>query len=471
MKRSFLLLACWFLACAPDAPKPARFVARHDALSTGVVISEVYGGGGVATSTYRHDFVELLNRGTAAVDVSGWSVQYASDTGGSWLVTSLGTFGALQPGQSLLVRLGTAGSAGMTLPAHDVSGGSAMASAAGKVALVNSTTGLTGTCPPASSYVDLVGYGSAASCAEGGPTPNTSPTTSVSRIGNGCTETDSNSNDFTVSGPTPRSSMDSVITCGVTPPVDAGTTPVDAGTTPTDAGCLQLASWPVANTAGGYDAPQETTWGELNTEIPSRADGGMDVLTLEAYFGNGLTLPATETFNASSTYATCEVCALLSRGCDSTGACAKDFFARAGTASVTFASQDEQNGQLTGSLTSMRFVEWDFMNDQAVPGGDCVELAAQNVNLTWGAGPTGGGGGGGGSATGGGSGGGSATGGGTGGSDAGVTEADAGTGGGDGKLGGQSGCGCTTGAEAPLALLFLCALGFWRRRTRSFRVG
>ena len=46
-----------------------------------VVISQVYGGGGNTGATLTHDFIELYNRGTAAVDISDWSLQYASATG------------------------------------------------------------------------------------------------------------------------------------------------------------------------------------------------------------------------------------------------------------------------------------------------------------------------------------------------------------------------------------------------------
>ena len=38
------------------------------ALASNVVISQVYGGGGNAGATYRHDFIEILN--TSGVDVS-----------------------------------------------------------------------------------------------------------------------------------------------------------------------------------------------------------------------------------------------------------------------------------------------------------------------------------------------------------------------------------------------------------------
>ena len=52
-----------------------------EAISPDVVISQVYGGGGNSGATYTHDFIELFNRGTAAVSLAGWSVQYTSATG------------------------------------------------------------------------------------------------------------------------------------------------------------------------------------------------------------------------------------------------------------------------------------------------------------------------------------------------------------------------------------------------------
>jgi predicted extracellular nuclease len=55
-----------------------------------VVISQIYGGAGAApNATYRRDFIELYNRGPAAVDLTGWSVQYAAPGGAAWVVTPL----------------------------------------------------------------------------------------------------------------------------------------------------------------------------------------------------------------------------------------------------------------------------------------------------------------------------------------------------------------------------------------------
>ena len=60
------------------------FVQPAQAVSPDIVISQVYGGGGNSGATLKNDFIELYNRGATAVNVTGWTVQYASSTGSSW---------------------------------------------------------------------------------------------------------------------------------------------------------------------------------------------------------------------------------------------------------------------------------------------------------------------------------------------------------------------------------------------------
>ena len=69
------------------------------AATSSVVVSQVYAGGGNAGATYQNDFVELFNRGSAAVDLTGWTVQYASATSTSWSATPLS--GTIAPGRPL----------------------------------------------------------------------------------------------------------------------------------------------------------------------------------------------------------------------------------------------------------------------------------------------------------------------------------------------------------------------------------
>src|SRR5512143_2256981 len=71
--------------------------------SPNLVISQVYGGGGNSGATLKNDFIEIFNRGSVAVDVSNWSVQYASATGSSWQRTNLPSI-TVPPGGYLLVQ-------------------------------------------------------------------------------------------------------------------------------------------------------------------------------------------------------------------------------------------------------------------------------------------------------------------------------------------------------------------------------
>jgi predicted extracellular nuclease len=172
------------------------------AVSASIVISQVYGGGGNSGATYTNDFIELFNRGASAIDVSTWSVQYASATGTTWTMTTLS--GSIAPGKHYLVQE-AAGAGGTTpLPAPDATGSVAMSATAGKVALVSDQT-LIGaiSCPAAQ---DFVGYGATANCSETAPTATLSNTTAAIRAADGATDTDNNSSDFTAGAPTPRNS-------------------------------------------------------------------------------------------------------------------------------------------------------------------------------------------------------------------------------------------------------------------------
>ena len=173
----------------------------------GVVISQVYGGGGNAGATLRNDFIELYNNTPAAVNLEGWSVQYASATGTTWQVTTLPAL-SIRPGQYLLVQQAPGAAGTVSLPTPDASGVIAMSATAGKIALLNNSTALTELCPVGgnATVVDFVGYG-AANCAESTPTSVLSNSTAALRKGLGTTDTENNTSDFTTDGaPVPRNS-------------------------------------------------------------------------------------------------------------------------------------------------------------------------------------------------------------------------------------------------------------------------
>ncbi len=151
-------------------------VANH------VVISEVYGGGGNSGATLKNDFIELYNPTDSPVDISGWSVQYASATGTSWQVTPL--TGSIAPHRYCLVQEAQGAGGTLNLPTPDVTGTLAMGGTNGKVALVNSATALSGANPSSSLYVDLLGYGTANGYEGSASAPALSNTTSAERKAN-----------------------------------------------------------------------------------------------------------------------------------------------------------------------------------------------------------------------------------------------------------------------------------------------
>src|SRR2546423_2298695 len=157
MTRRMLLAVVVVVAVVALTPGAAH------AASADVTISQVYGGGGNAGATYTSDFIELFNRGTAAVDLAGWSVQYAAATGTSFQSTALS--GSIAPGAHFLVQE-AAGAGGTTpLPTPDVTGSIAMAAGSGKVALVSSAGGRGG----------VVGGGGAKRVARGGARGGAAP--------------------------------------------------------------------------------------------------------------------------------------------------------------------------------------------------------------------------------------------------------------------------------------------------------
>lgn len=247
MKRFYLylvvlvVLSIWFGSDFKSRAQSGKFrnIEQNDEISKkeikgvsqNLVISQFFGGGGLANAPFRNDFVELFNRGTSPVNVNGWSVQYASASGTNWLPTNLPNI-SIAPGQYFLIQFESNGSIGAVLPTPDLIAPlvqpegfiTNLSSTTGKIALVNSTTRLpVSTCPSSDpNIVDLVGYGSTANCFEGARTANLSVTTAGIRNGSGCDDTDSNVTDFTIGAPAPRNRNSPFGTCNLGGLLQAG---------------------------------------------------------------------------------------------------------------------------------------------------------------------------------------------------------------------------------------------------------
>lgn len=191
------------------APVPA---AQASPAGTGVIISEVFGGGSSNTTpgSKANDFIELYNPTAAAIPVNGWSVQYRSATGTSAQVTEL--TGEILPGEHYLIQEGTFTTPESTqLPKPDAQGGISMSGTNGVVLLVKNTDQFTTTGNLAGAgdpLVDMVGYGTTPTSFEGARTGvQLSTTTSAQRdLTAAQPDSDNNATDFTELAPTPVNS-------------------------------------------------------------------------------------------------------------------------------------------------------------------------------------------------------------------------------------------------------------------------
>ncbi len=265
-----------------------------------VLISQVYGAGGNTGATYNSDYVELHNRSSGTVNLTGWSLQYASATGTSWQSAPLS--GSIAPGKYFLIRL-SSGAIGAPLPTPDLtpSTGINMGGTSGKVALMNTATVLSGASPlGVGGLQDFVGYGTAGAFEGSGAAPSPSSTTAIFRAGSGATDTGDNAADFSLSTPNPRNSLFGggsapVISSPLSTSGTVGqafTYQISASNTPTSFGATGLPTGLSVNTATGLISGTPSVAGSYNVSISATNASGSDsktlVLTVNPSGGGGL---------------------------------------------------------------------------------------------------------------------------------------------------------------------------------------
>jgi predicted extracellular nuclease len=200
--RSRVMAVLFIAALAVSIALFAR-AGTASAASTGVVINEVYGGGGNTNAPYQNDFIELRNLSSSPVDLSNDSIQYDAATGTTYAYYVTDLTGSIPANGLYLIQeaAGTTETGAPALPTPQTTGTINLSATAGRVALVSNTTALAGTATPTSpGVIDFVGYGSTASQSETSPAPAPSNTASDQRTG---ADTDNNSTDFIVAAPTP----------------------------------------------------------------------------------------------------------------------------------------------------------------------------------------------------------------------------------------------------------------------------
>lgn len=266
-----------------------------NSFSQQVRIVQINGGGGDPGAAYNQDFVELFNSGTSTIDISGWSIQYATATGSTWSEVIMPASTLIPGGRHYLVGL-AAGVNGAPLPTPDLTGSFDMDMSSGKVALVNNSILLSGTVCSGSSIIDLVGYGSTASCYEGNPvnTTNIDNTKWIGQVNGGCYNFNDNNADFSIFFyRTPYNSTAPQIFCGV-PMLDVADVNTTFMTTALPGGYIQalylLLGFHLDNYPGNIIITAPTGW-----EVSLTSNSG---------FANSISLPFnSSTLNSQEVYA------------------------------------------------------------------------------------------------------------------------------------------------------------------------
>jgi hypothetical protein len=204
--------------------------AQAQAAGPGLVINEVYGGGGGGVATFEHDFVELRNTTAGPVTLTGKSLQFR---GPNSTVLPLAENVVVLPdvvvpaGENFLVKgasaSGNPNPPGEPLPEPDLTTTLNLGGVDGQIFLADTTAptnpnlenGTAGnTFDP--NVLDFVGYGTATSFEGAGPTPTQTAADSVSRNAEGA-DTDANPTDFAVTNPpTPTACTGCSLVSGVT---------------------------------------------------------------------------------------------------------------------------------------------------------------------------------------------------------------------------------------------------------------
>jgi predicted extracellular nuclease len=201
---------------------------KVQAVSTTLVISQFQ----VAGINAADEFVELHNVANDPIDINNYSLVYRSGNGTDDILLYSWATSVIIP------------SGGYYLIAHELYDGTTLAD-------VSYNLGATGTLAGASAGIgirdesgtllDSVGYGSATNAfVEAATTSTPSANRSKSKLNNGCTDTDNNFNDYTLTNPSaPQNSSSPAVICTLPdiPPTITSTTPLDEASdvpTPSD---------------------------------------------------------------------------------------------------------------------------------------------------------------------------------------------------------------------------------------------
>ena len=223
-------LAALAIACTPKSTETTTS-ASNEALNdntsgSGLVISQIYGGGGTSTGLWNRGYVELFNRTKSPISLKGISLHYSGPISDLGLAARLPSDAVVPAGGYYLVGF-LAGQTGFDLRPDTNGLPVGVLPVNGKLAMVRmvaddgdaATQRMgcgsvdAGSCTTNSRVIDLVGYGITTDH-EGAETASPpGMKTALLRKGAGCTDTADNKADFEVGQPQPRSAASPAHVC------------------------------------------------------------------------------------------------------------------------------------------------------------------------------------------------------------------------------------------------------------------
>lgn len=157
-------------------------------VSSGVIISEVFGGGGNSGATLKNDFIELYNTTADAITIGGWSVQYfsAAVTGEASNVFVIPEGRFIPSGAHFLIKASAGAGGTQEITDQDATSTLQLGGTAGKIILYNTSAAQTisdiSSIIGNPNFVDYVPYGTTAVPVWGtAMSSNISSTTSATR--------------------------------------------------------------------------------------------------------------------------------------------------------------------------------------------------------------------------------------------------------------------------------------------------
>jgi len=152
--------------------------------------------------------------------------------------------------------------------------------------------------------------------------------------------------------------------------------------------CTVVPTWQATKLAAwGYDKPSAGFAFSTSLEADkATSDTRFDFIYTAVSIQSGLniTFPRALMISPSASSGSCQACATLVEGYDTTKqGFDRYYFARGGKLDLIRVDSDPTHGSMHVAGTALHFVEWDQARDKAVEDGRCIDVGAFDFEATY----------------------------------------------------------------------------------------